>query len=149
MPDPQSPFDETVEASAPEEQAGFELPLRKWSFVALGVVLFALVWIREFTRMPPELTITAAVVVIVCWGIAHIAIYTPVPPRISERSGDELAESKPNRGSGRAVRVVGAIGLLTGIWLQAMMPMSPLELTIVVLFVLAFIYGSAQLASRL
>jgi drug/metabolite transporter (DMT)-like permease len=154
MAQPQSPFDESDEPLSPP-QAESQLPPRKWSFVVLGVVLFVLVWVREFTQMPPSLTISLAVLVLILWAILHIFLYTTWPQQLVEqnraagRSGAELLESSRPRSRGGAVQAAALAGILGGIWLQGTMPVSPVGMSIIVLVVAAFVYGSGFLASRL
>lgn len=149
MSEPRSPFDEP-EVSEQSVERKRQLPARKWSFVALAVVLFVLVWVRELTGMSPALTISVGVLVLVGWSIVHISVYTDwrQMERLGGRSGVEIPEQKP-RANGRSIRTVGLLGLIAGIWLQTIVPMSPVGLTLVVGLVVAFVYGSAFVASRL
>lgn len=130
------------------------MPQRKWSFVALGVVLFVLVWIRELVQMPPSVTISVALLLLIGWAIFPTFVYTDWPARLatmreSRRYADDEQAELPRRWNGRGIRVTGLLGLVAGVWLQDTVPLSPGSLTLVILLVTGFVYGSAQIASRL
>jgi hypothetical protein len=84
--------------------------------------------------MPPAASISIALLVLVGWTMVHVMVYTDLHKWI--------------RAAGRSV-VVAVVGLIGGIWLHAMVPTSPLGLSLVVLMIAGFIYGTAALAARL
>lgn len=82
MAEPQSPFDEPDEAElhpGDAPQVGRKPLERKWSFIWLGIVLFVLVWVREFTGLSPYGTIATAILILVAWAVVHASLFTTLP----------------------------------------------------------------------
>lgn len=150
MPEPQSPFDEPM-VSVDSPGSKFSLPARKWSFIALGVMLFVLVWVREFTNLSPELTIASATLTVLLWGVIHITLYTTWT-RQSDAYGRPAGARRQVDGRkfhGGHLQVAMLAGLVGGIWLQGNLPLTPLASTLFVAVIVVFVYGTAWFASRL
>ena len=140
-----SPFDEPDD-SCPEPPAeassASKRPPRKWSLAILAVALFVLVWVREFTLMPPPVTFTLAGTVFLGWLVMHFTYFVePLDPSVrlplmAARSGREPLQGPPDAirpyRSGRRWRI-GLAGALVGIWIPYLVPVSRFGLTLLCL----------------
>ncbi|MCO6046840.1 hypothetical protein NG895_23320 [Aeoliella sp. ICT_H6.2] len=176
MAEPQSPFDEpddvAVELSTSgDNESSDELPPRKYSFMILGVMLFVLVWVREFTGMAPQVVMGCAVGVFLVWIYIHLHWFVLLPNQPSvARNGTEL-EDIPGLGSASYVSTVDPnsiaseqseqhrmlarvarrgqamlfLGMLVGIWSAYFVPLGLVGLTVLVvgLFLISVVIGRA------
>lgn len=152
MPEPESPFREPEESAASRDAAVGKrrLPARKWSFVALGVMLFVLVWVRELTGLSPGFTIGIATLTLLLWGAVHLTLYTTWT---RQSHADGRPARAPRKADGRSfhgghLQAAMLAGLVGGIWLQGNLPLTPLASTLFVAAVVALVYGTAVVASR-
>lgn len=158
MSEPQSPFDESDDE--PLDEVALQpvrKPLeRKWSFVGLGIALFILVWIREFTRMSPTASIAAALSILLAWIVVHLLVFTRVSQVLLEfiedggytqgaaehgtaRSAAEY-DRTARRWRGLAIRLAAILGLVIGIWIPFLVPLSAIVLTVLVLVVFSIAF---------
>lgn len=145
MPTPQSPFDEPdpeglAEETSPATRPG--LPPRKYSFMVLGMVLFVLVWVREWTRMPGPVALLLTVAILAGWAIVHGILYGTFA-----RLRDGIVSRLPSRSAGTrrpahpaTVRLAALGGLILGIWLPYYFRGGPVGLTVLVVVLLLFVY---------
>jgi len=150
MSQPHSPFDQD-ERPPPSAPVARWAPKRKWSLVALAVTLFALVWVRELVRLPPEVTIGIAVLIVVVWSVLHLALYAP-RPAAGPRPKRSDAPRKTSRAYGMAPRArpLGGdllTGVLIGVWLPSLLPLGAVELTLAVCLLVLLARGAAAIRS--
>lgn len=158
MSSPSNPFDEqpgSIERvrEAPSQEWP---PPRKWSFISLGLVLFVLVWVREIIQMSPGSTIIAAVVVLFIWLVVHVSIFTPIPrelaetfaPRARSENRGQIAQQTSTFRSSSARRARGylvVVAVVLGIWMQALVAVSPWVLTLIVVVVAILVLAGNSL----
>ena len=130
MSEPQSPFDEPDDVAEQTDvvlEPLRKLPERKWSFIGLGIVLFVLVWVREFTGMPFEVVFATAVGVLLLWQFIHLRWFVELPTDpLQTRSEGHVSAAVANARTASAStrrRVlarrrlnVACLGVLIGSW---------------------------------
>lgn len=110
--------------------------------MALGVLLFVLVWVREWTRMPGQIALALTVAIVAVWATAHVVLYgtfAKLADVLRPRSASVVAGSPPGARPS-AIRLAALAGLILGIWLPYLFPLGPIGLMGFVVLITLFVY---------